>query len=48
MRNVHNQKLTGYLFTSQFYSNDDYYIRTENGLEMFENIKAFWLDQKHR
>jgi len=36
---VHNQKLTGCQFTSQFYSNDDYYIRTEEMfLEMFKTI----------
>jgi len=41
MRNVH------YRFTSQFYSNDDYYIRTEDSLEMllFNTIYAFGLDQ---
>jgi len=41
MRNVHSQKLTWCQFTSQFYSSDDYYIRTEDGLEMFKTMKDF-------
>jgi len=35
---MHNQKLTGCPFTSQFQYNDDYYIRTEDDLKILKTL----------